>query len=139
MVQDRNLGIGKRIINSKLLLVLSVLILIFFTVNLTKTIVSRQDLLHEIGALEQGINNLKSRNKELAVLIEYFKTMDFVEAEARTKLNLRKPGEKIIVVPSEEKIKNQENRADENSIIINSQTLEQNNFIRWLDYFFKID
>lgn len=137
MGQDRHLG--KRIIHSKLLLILSLLVLIFFTVSLTRTIISRQDLLREISGLEQEISGLESRNKELAGLIEYFKTMDFVETEARTKLNLRKPGEKIIVVPSEETLKNQENQAKENSIIINSQTRDENNFKRWWNYFFKIN
>lgn len=129
-----NRNLGKWFLSSKILLFASLFILIFFSVNLVREIINRHDLQQEIDKLQGQINSLESSNKELIGLIEYFKTMDFVEKEARTKLNLRKPGEQIIIVP-EEGAKSQ--ILPEQLITLpSSQIKSQPSPINWWNYFF---
>lgn len=125
--------------SSKWLLILSLLILVFFTVNLTRAIINRQDLLSDINVLQEEIDGLESRSQELVSLIEYFKTIDFVETEARTKLNLKKPGETIIIVPEEEMAESEAGNKSAESILITAEVKDINNIHRWWNYFFGIN
>ena len=109
-------------------------ILIFFSVNLVREIINRQDLQKEIDKLQADIDNIESRNDELGNLMEYFKSIDFVEEVARTKLNLRKPGENIIIVPEEGDNTETDNQL---SAFIKTDIKTLSNPQRWWSYFFK--
>src|SRR3989338_5352459 len=129
-------GIGKFLASSKVLFFVSLFILIFFSVNLTKEVINRKDLQQDVDKLEAEINGLESRNKELSDLIGYFKSLDFVEEEARTKLNLRKPGENIIIVPEEAGVIAGTNQ--DYSTILEAEVEILSNAQKWWNYFFKI-
>src|SRR3989344_3481683 len=116
---------GRRLLGSKILFLVSLFILIFFSVNLTREIINRRDLEKDIKKLEEEMGGLAARNQELGGLIEYFKTMDFVEEEARTKLNLRKTGEPFLFSPL--------------ASLSGSEAKPSSNWERWLNYFFKIN
>jgi len=133
-------GPGKRFFSSKWLLLASLFILVFFSVNLVREFVNRRDLDKDINVLEEQINSLESKNQELAGLIDYFKSLDFVEKEARTKLNLRKPGEQIIIVPKPETASSASPAllTDNVSSIVTPETKTLTNPERWWQYFFKI-
>lgn len=127
----------KRILASKALFLVSLAILLFFSVNLVREIINRRDLEKEIGGITEEINALSGRNQELSGLIEYLKTPDFVEEVARTKLNLKKEGEKIIIVPEE-----RDRVAGEQSqfapVMQQRLTMDSRpNPVRWWQYFFK--
>lgn len=127
---------GKRFLGSKILLLVSLFILIFFSVNLAREIINRRDLEKEIAQLKADMGTLAERNQELGGLIEYFKTTDFVEEEARTKLNLRKAGEHIIIVPEE----TGDGGQPAGEPIVNLSAGEVKTFSnpeRWFNYFFK--
>ena len=120
------------------MLIISVLILVFFSINLFKAIINRRELLGDIKSLEIEIKSLESRNQELVGLIEYFKTIDFVETEARTKLNLRKPGEKIIIVPPASVTSAVGKNTSNEPVFISAEIKEMNNWQKWWNYFFSI-
>ena len=86
----------------------------------------------QISQLQGQIDTLQSRNGQLNGLIDYFKTNDFVEQEARTKLNLRKPGEQIIIVPESASAKLNNQFALPKGFQITSGANPQ----KWLAYFF---
>ena len=130
-------SIGKRILSSKVLLLVSLFILIFFSINLSREIINRRDLQKDIDKLQTEINNLESRNTELASLIEYFKSMDFVEEVARTKLNLRKPGEHIIIVPEEQV--EESGLTKQLTSLIKTEIKTVSNPKRWWSYFFNLN
>lgn len=132
-------NLGKRILSSKILLLISLSILIFFSTNLVKEIINRRDLKKEISTLEEEINRLEGRNQELANLIGYFESLAFVEKEARTKLNLRKPGEKIIIVAEEEiPTSTTEQFLTSPSSLLTTEVKTLTNQGRWWNYFFKL-
>lgn len=55
----------------------------------------------EIKDLGGRIEKLGRENGELGQEIEYQKTPEFLEKELRRKLNLKKEGENVIIVPSQ--------------------------------------
>ena len=137
---SRKRHLGKQIFSSKILLVVSLIILIFFSTNLVKEIINRRDLKSEVSSLEEEINKLEGRNQELSHLIGYFESLDFVEKEARTKLNLRKPGEKIIIVADEDAEVDLVEPIDQDlSNFISNEIVSLTNPDKWWNYFFKVN
>lgn len=82
----------------------------------------------EISDLKQKIEDLKSSNEELLRIKEYFTSKEFLEDEARRKLNMTKAGESVIVISSE-------NSAEE-EIKTEEPQLKTPNFQLWWQYFF---
>ena len=75
------------------------LLFIFATVNFAKTTL---DIMESSKRLEEAKSDVAAKEEDLAALeheLEYIKTTDFIEEEARNKLNLIKPGEKVFVMP----------------------------------------
>ena len=88
-------------VKSKLLLTL---ILIFGTLQIVS--LSRQlfSLLTAGGRLTKAqdkVERLKEGNEELKRQLDYRRSQEFLEKEARDKLNLAKPGETVVIVPQE--------------------------------------
>lgn len=121
----------KRIIPSRLFLLIGVVILILFSVSLSKEVIRRYEVNREIRELEKEVAELEKQNTELTQLEQFLNTERFQEQEARLKLGLAKPGEKVIVIPgvSEEKLPKEELSAPSNNE-------ELSNPHKWWNYFF---
>ena len=108
-----------------ILLLLLVLILISWAVynNFSKSgIVNQQS-----NKLKKEIDEIEKQNSELASLLDYFASNEYIEKEAREKLNLGQPGEKVVIIPeSEDKIADLKKNLDKK----NSPAL-------WWSYFFE--
>lgn len=81
----------------------------------------------EIGDLENNIEKTKKENEELIKMKEYFNSSDFLEKEARLKLNVLKPGEKLIIVKHPENLEEEINKEEVKNI---------SNISLWWKYFF---
>ncbi len=94
---------------------------------LGKVIFRAHGINREISRLEKEIQESEKNKKEISQLIEYLKTDSFKEKEARLKLNLQKPGERVVAIPS-----------SENSDLISEKAKdkEKDNSIKWWKYFF---
>ena len=92
--------------------------------------IKQKNIVLQTEMLDKEIEELQQQNLELTDLIDYFSSTEYVEKEAREKLNLVKPGEKVVIITHRDK-----NIIDAN----NSEEKEQKNFpiIRWWKYFFK--
>ena len=90
---------------------------------------SRQSKVNEkIGELKQEIHNLEESNFELAHLIGYLKSDEYVELEARKTLGYKKPGEKVVVIKN----------VDGDSQVKGAYTKKQeSNPKKWFTYFFE--
>lgn len=53
---------------------------------------------HEIRALEMKAQSLEGRKMQLSELAAKMQESDYAEREARAKLNLQKPGEKVVIL-----------------------------------------
>jgi cell division protein FtsB len=95
-----------KILSSKLFLF--VLILLF--AGITKITIEKYIEVQKAKAtLEEEQKNIKEgekKSKELEETLKYFQSKEYIESVAKKKLNLVKPGEKVIyVMPEEEKEK----------------------------------
>lgn len=83
----------------------------------------------EIKTLQKEIEELQGENAEFSQLEKYFQSEEFLEKEARLKLNLIKDGEKLIIVKEDEGgPSKEESRAEELKNISNLR--------KWWSYFF---
>ena len=90
----------------------------------------------QIRNLENEISEIETSNEKLSDLISYFQTETYKEQEAREKLGLVMPGEKVLVFPEDE---NKEDEGDIVSTITKEEDKEENlpNYKKWWNFFFK--
>ena len=84
----------------------------------------RLEIKKEINTLEVQLNDLEGKKAKMDQLISYLKTDEYIEKQARTELNLTKPGEKQVNLVGFEG--SNQNLADENI----------SNIQKWFNYFF---
>lgn len=82
----------------------------------------------EIRDLEKQVEEFKKNNEELSKMKDYFQSREFLQDEARGKLNLVKEGEKLIIISDggglQEEIETEETKPEISNIKL------------WLEYFF---
>lgn len=81
-----------------LLTLLLVGLLVLLAFPLTRSLRQKRSVEREIQGLEEQASALEHKNSNLKSVIEYMQSDQFVEKEARTKLNYQKPGETVVVV-----------------------------------------
>ncbi len=126
---------------SKTFFVIGTLVIVGLSVGVSREVVRRFRINHEIGRLEAAVEEVSAANQELAGLSEYFQSSYFQEREARLKLGLAKPGEQTVIVPEVAGATTESNgeRQTEPRVIGVGQTEEeQSNPDRWWDYFFSV-
>ncbi len=94
-------------------LALAILIFaIFFGPRIYGTVKNNTELGKRIDDLQKSIKDLENQNTKLREFIANFKKEEYIEKEAKTRLNLKKPGEKVVIIVEEE-IKKTEEEAKE--------------------------
>lgn len=135
MKTKSNKNIFKKIIFSNILLFICLFLIVFFSSNLIRDYLNKKQLNKEIDKLQQKINDLTDKNDQLTNLIGYFKSPEYLEEEARIKLNKKKPGEEVIIVPNNIKLDDTPSvlKTNDNKVINNKSN---NNLKKWWQYFF---
>lgn len=128
-INSLNVGMTK-LLYSKPFLVFLVIILILVVIALGQESYRYFRTSQQIKDLENKIEELKTSNEELAGLEEYFQSEEFLEKEARLKLNLTKPGEKLIIIKQIEE--DLEEFEQEQGL-----AKELSNIQKWWQYFFE--
>ncbi len=64
-----------------------------------RVVMERMQLEHEIGELQTNVQAQQTELKEYQALLDKIKDFTYIEREARLKFGLKKPGEKVFVVP----------------------------------------
>lgn len=102
----------KRFFSSRTI-VLGLLVIFILIVWAVINNLSNQSRLDEKAAqLDQEIAALEKQNTELVDLIDYFASTEYIEKEAREKLNLARPGEKMVVVTEGKDVLKQDTNQD---------------------------
>lgn len=129
----------KNLIYSNVILLVCLILIVFFSANLIRDFLNKRQLIREVEKLKNEISNLTANNDNLANLINYLKTNDYLEEEARTKLNKKKPGEEIIIIPGDQI--NTNTTINKNTTPVNTQKqgVLLNNINKWWTYFFSTD
>jgi len=124
----------KKILGSKLFLFIIILALIAVVVNLGRESYRKYQLTQEIDKLKIEIQRLEGSNDQLANLMEYLKEEPYLEKEARLKLNMKKPGEKVVILTSKQQV--QEPDSPINVLAEINPEEEITNYWQWWQYFF---
>ena len=122
-----------------LVLLLSAGILWIFY-NAGKVSLQKYRLQSKINNLKAQIQFVEKRNQDLHRILSSLKNPAFLEKEARQKLNLKKPGEKVVVIVP----KSSSRKTEENSSItkllskmgIKPPELSKSNLEKWREFFF---
>jgi len=87
-----------KIFNSKIFLIIILVIFLFAVYFLVKISFRRNQVDQKIAELEKQAEKIKKENAAIEKLIEYLEDPVFKEREARLKLGLQKPDEKVVVI-----------------------------------------
>lgn len=85
---------------SRFVLAAALFLIIVVSFGLSRELIRRVETQSEIRRLEAEARRLEGQRQELEGLLTFLSTSTFQEAEARVKLNLRKPRETVIILPS---------------------------------------
>ncbi|OGY44106.1 MAG: hypothetical protein A3J62_03825 [Candidatus Buchananbacteria bacterium RIFCSPHIGHO2_02_FULL_38_8] len=124
----------RKILSSKLTLLLGIIILGLIAVSFIKSWNRSREVNQEVKGLEQKIQTLQKDNLELSELIKYLNSTAYIEEKARTDLGLKKEGEKTVIIP-------ELNIDNLNSNLDSKNQLEQKSDLipnpkKWWHYFF---
>lgn len=113
------------------IVVIVVLVVVFVMGSaLSKELYREYQIKKEVDALKAEIESMENDNYELSQMIEYYKTEEYKEAEARKRLNLKAEGEKVVMISESE---------SEYEEIVDGEkgaTIEISNRLKWWNYFF---
>lgn len=115
-----------KLLYSKSFIVFLIIVLILVAIALGRESYRYYRVNQEIKALGKRIEELEKSNEEFSRMQDYFQSEEFLEKEARLKLNLAKPGEKLIIVKVPEGFEGEEDKIIE----------EVSNIQHWWEYFF---
>jgi len=108
--------------------------LLIFSIGIYLIVVLSLDLFHLLGKkervvkIEEEIKKLKAQKEVLEGKLKYVESEEFVEKEAREKLNLAKEGEVVVVLPEGLELISQRLEIEKDEDLANWQ--------RWLNLFF---
>jgi len=128
----------KRVLTSKIFLFCLLLAVIWLALVSVRAWYRRYQLDQQIAALKNEISKMEKSDGELSQLIKYFNNQDFLEKEAKDKLNLKNAGENVMMV-SEAAIGQElsaQQAASMNQPAAPQPPAEENNFIKWWKYLF---
>lgn len=123
----------KRILNifsSKLFTTSVLVIIMLIAFAFYRDRQQQADINQELVKLQQEIDSLDTKKLELANLVDILESSNYIEREARLRLGLKKPGEKVISVP--------ENARPEPQVLGVATELEEKRppYKQWFDFFF---
>jgi len=132
----------KRLLSSKVFFFFMVIALVALLLNFVRESYHKYQLSEEISGLETEVERLEGRKQQLAGLMEYFGQESYLEKEARQRLNLKKPGERVIILSqkADADVKSDQgidNILDDNTALgQNTENQEMANYWKWWEYFF---
>jgi len=116
-------------------LFLLLLAVMWLALVLVKTFYKKHQLDSEIANLKKEIDKIDKKDQELSNLLNYFDNQNFLEKEAKEKLNMKKEGENVVIV-SEVSGSPQPSAAPLAAASAPAQEQESGNLLKWWQYFF---
>lgn len=119
----------------KLALAASAVVIILLAAGIAREYSARRALDRQIAELTDELGQLNKRNTGFLRSIQAFQSGFFIEEQARMKLNLVKPGEKVAVIPLAS-LKNEPPGAGGEAESVDSPSSAWRNAGSWWQYFF---
>jgi len=127
-----------RFLRMKIVLVLNVALLGVVAWGFGGEYVRNRELQRDIDGLKTAADALQNRNVELVALRERLSGDGQVEREARLKLNLMKPGEKVVIIKELDPVPHlQDTGPEETRAPPGGATPAAPNPLKWLHFFLR--
>ena len=94
-----------KILNSKVFTALMVVIVLWFILSSANLNSQKDKVNREVKNVESKINEVQEDINYLNKFLAYFHTSDFLEKEARLKLNYKDPGEEVVFIYKDKNVK----------------------------------
>jgi len=120
----------------KVSLIFFVILAGFISWSIFKQTLKKREIQKEISKLQKEANKISQENELIKEKITYFKSQEYQEKEAKEKLNLKKPDENVVIVKPNIIKKELEEESEEMENVISEKIVSENNFKKWLNYFF---
>ncbi len=122
---------------------LGLVLLALISYPLAKNISQRHKIDSEIAQLEKDIKDFEAKNNNLKGVIDYMRSDQFIEEQARLKFGLKKPGENVIAVKDDDNAQNaaDDGRGAKEQVFTvvgldKSKSKKIGNPAKWWNYFF---
>lgn len=123
-------SLWSKLFSSRIFLSALVLLFVFIVYSIYQEKREQKVTDENIASLQGEIYVLENKSLELAQLIKYLRSDEFVEKEAREKLNMQKQDEQVVIVPEDD---------DEliGQVAGDMHQGLQANWTLWVEYFFE--
>lgn len=132
--KDHNITIYERMIKSRIFFVFLIPIILALTVGIFQEFYYRYKVQKDLNKLNAEIANLNKQKSELNNLVDYYKNESNLEKEARVRLNLKKEGEKVVIILPQATSTGEETISMK---LHNGELDSLPNYKQWWYYFFK--
>lgn len=133
----------KEVLFSRFFLAVLIAFVFLIAVSTGRALWRKYQLDKEIFILKENIYEAEKKNQELLARLDYFKSEENLEKEARAHLNVKRPGEKVVVIiekENENRDGSVEEKVEEKKKDFNQtpSTAKNNipNPVKWWRYFF---
>ena len=123
----------------KLFTVIGAVILVLISVPLMEKWHQKQKVDEEVKQIKQEISQVENENQRLEELIQYLKSDQFLEEQARKNLGLKKKGEEVVVIEEQKgKVAGAFAKNDKHSSNTSNKknSRVESNWKKWWNYFF---
>jgi cell division protein FtsB len=114
--------------NQRFLAVIGLVLLLLIVLPLARTYSQKRVIENEINGVQKEITQFEKDNQDLKEMLSYLQSDQSLEAQARMNLNLKKPGETVVVIENQGDVKNSDD--------VQNNEEEASNFKKWFNYFF---
>jgi len=98
MTEKDNGTVYQKLLKSKIFFIFLIPILLALTVGIFQKLYYRYEVKGDLDKLNTEIADLNKQKNDLSQLIDYYKNESNLEKEARVRLNLKKEGEKVVII-----------------------------------------
>lgn len=129
----------KRVLSSKIFLFFLLLAVIWIGLVSVRAYYKKYQLDQEITALKFQIGKLDKQDQDLSQLLKYFDSSNYLEIEAKDKLNLKKSDESVVMVPEaaiSQELATQQATSGVGQSFATQPSVAENNLIKWWNYLF---
>ena len=128
MKEKDNLTIYEKLIRSRIFFIFLIPIFLALLVGIFQQFYHRYQVKRDLGKLDAEIANFNKQKEDLSNLLDYYKNESNLENEARVRLNLKKEGEKVVIILP--------NATSTNENKISGDIENLPNYKQWWYYFF---
>jgi cell division protein FtsB len=121
---------------ARTLLFIGLVVLGAVAFSLAKETYKKQQVMKEINQLQEEAARIEKENSQIKDKIAYLESRDYREKEAKDKLNLQDPSEKLVIIKPSLATET-ESRAQESASISKENIPRLPNFRKWWNYFFQ--